>query len=236
MAVATQRFTGFRPEAIDFLADLAQNNDRSWFQPRKAEFERLLKVPMEAFVEALAETFERRGVPLQADPKRSIFRIYRDTRFARDKSPYKTHMGASFPWVEGMDPDGEMSHSEHRNGAYFHLQPGNNYAGGGMWHASKPVLDAFRQAILDDEARVRDALEDRAFIAEFGPVESHDTLKRVPAGFPPDHPMADLFRYKDVVFGRRLADDEVYSADLPDILATAYAAATPVFRFLATLD
>ena len=76
----------------------------------------------------------------------------------------------------------------------------------------------------------------RAFIAEFGPVESHETLKRVPPGYPPDHPMADLFRYKDIVFGRRLSDDEVYSPELPDILATAYGRATPVFRFLSSLD
>jgi uncharacterized protein (TIGR02453 family) len=236
MVVETHRFTGFRPEATEFLADLAQNNDRGWFQPRKNEYERLLKEPMEDFVVALAERFAAHRLPLQADPKTSIFRIYRDTRFAKDKSPYKTHMGASFPWVEGSGGDASISHTEHRNGAYFHLQPGENFAGGGMWHASKPLLDAFRQSILDDEQRVHDALEDPAFIAEFGPVESHETLKRVPPGFPPDHPMADLFRYKDIVFGRRLSDDEVYSPDLPDILARAYATATPVFRFLSTLD
>jgi uncharacterized protein (TIGR02453 family) len=236
MAIDTRRFTGFRPEAIDFLADLAQNNDRGWFQPRKGDYERLLKEPMEDFVAALAESFTARGLPLQADPKTSIFRIYRDTRFAKDKSPYKTHIGASFPWVEGSGGDGSISHMEHRNGAYFHLQPGENFAGGGMWQASKPRLDAFRQAILDDEARVRGALEDPAFLAEFGPVESHETLKRVPPGLPPDHPMADLFRYKDIVFGRRLSDDEVYSPDLPDILARAYSTATPVFRFLSGLD
>jgi uncharacterized protein (TIGR02453 family) len=238
MAVEVRRFTGFRPDAVDFLAELAQNNDRAWFQPRKAEYEALLKEPMEALVAALAEAFEARGVPLQADPKRSIFRIYRDTRFAKDKSPYKTHIGASFPWVEGGGGGAaaEMSHTEHANGAYFHLQPGENFAGGGMWHASKPVLDAFRQRILDDESGVRRALEDRAFVAEFGPVNSHDTLKRVPPGYPADHPMADLFRYKDVVFGRRLSDDEVYSPSLPDILANAYAKASPVFRFLSSLD
>lgn len=236
MVVETNRFTGFRPEAIEFLADLAQNNDRGWFQPRKAEYERLLKEPMEEFVAALAERFAAHRLPLQADPKTSIFRIYRDTRFAKDKSPYKTHIGASFPWVEGSGGDASISHTEHRNGAYFHLQPGENFAGGGMWHASKPLLDAFRQSILDDEQRVRDALEDPAFIAEFGPVESHETLKRVPPGFPPDHPMTDMLRYKDIVFGRRLSDDEVYSPDLPDILARAYATATPVFRFLSNLD
>ena len=236
MTIAVHRFTGFRPEAIDFLAELAQNNDRAWFQPRKAEFEALLKEPMEDLVAALADAFDERGIPLQADPKRSIFRIYRDTRFAKDKSPYKTHLGASFPWVAGMAPDSEISHTEHANGAYVHLQPGNNFAGGGMWHATKPRLDAFRLAIVDDERRVRAALEDPAFIAEFGPVESHETLKRVPPGYPPDHPMAAMFRFKDIVFGRRMSDDEVYSADLPKILADAYATATPVFRFLSSLD
>jgi uncharacterized protein (DUF2461 family) len=105
-----------------------------------------------------------------------------------------------------------------------------------MWQATKPRLDAFRQAILDDERRVLAALEDPAFLEEFGPVGSHETLKRVPPGYPPDHPRADMFRYKDIVFGRRLSDDEVYSPALPDILADAYAKATPVFRFLSTLD
>lgn len=236
MALAVRRFAGFRPEAIDFLAELAQNNDRAWFQPRKAEYEALLKEPMEEFVAALADAFDERGLPLQADPKRSIFRIYRDTRFAKDKSPYKTHLGATFPWVADMAPDSEISHTEHANGAYFHLQPGNNFAGGGMWQATKPRLDAFRDAIVADERRVRAALEDPAFLAEFGPVESHDSLKRVPSGYPPDHPMADMFRFKDLVFGRRLSDDEVYSPELPRILADAYARATPVFRFLSSLD
>ena len=96
MAVDTRRFTGFRPEAIDFLADLAQNNERAWFQAHKADYERLLKDPMEDFVAALADAFAAERLPLQADPKRSIFRIYRDTRFAKDKSPYKTNVGINF--------------------------------------------------------------------------------------------------------------------------------------------
>lgn len=235
MVVDVHRFSGFRPEAIDFLVELAQNNDRSWFQPRKAEYEALIKEPMEAFVAALAEAFARHHLPLQADPKRSIFRIYRDTRFARDKSPYKTHVGASFPWVESGDPDGPMSHSEHANGAYFHLQPGQHYAGGGLWMASTDRLSTFRRLLLDDETRVRAALEDPAFLAEFGPVASHESLKRVPPGFPPDHPLADLARYKDIVFGRHLSDEEVYAEDLPDRLARAYATAVPVFRILSSL-
>jgi uncharacterized protein (TIGR02453 family) len=87
MVIETAAFTGFRPEATDFLADLAQNNERAWFQPRKDDYERLLKAPMEALVAALADRFEIRSIPLAADPKRSVSRICRDTRFAKDKSP-----------------------------------------------------------------------------------------------------------------------------------------------------
>ena len=235
MVVETSTFTGFRPEAFDFLAELAQNNDRSWFQPRKADYERLLKEPMEALVVALADRFEARGLPLQADAKRSVSRIYRDTRFAKDKSPYKTNVYARFPWVgRGSDHDASDD-GAHGAGGYFNVMPGESYVGGGMWRPEKPRLDAFRAAVLDEPDRVKAALEDPAFLAEFGPVHSHDSLKRVPPGFPPDHPMAELFRYKDVVFGRNLSDDEVHSPELPDVLADAYAAAVPVFRFLGTL-
>ena len=232
MAVAAPTFGGFRPEAIQFLADLAANNDRDWFQPRKAEYERLLKEPLEALVVALADRFAERGLPLRADPKRSIFRIYRDTRFAKDKSPYKTNVGASLPWVDGdQDPDERVR----GNGAYLHFQPGNSFGGGGMYMAEKARLDALRAAVVEDPARVRAALEDPAFLATFGPVSSHESLKRVPPGYPADHPMADLLRAKDVTFGRRLTDEEFLSPDLPDRLAEDFATAIPVFRFLATL-
>ena len=82
------------------LADLAEHNDRTWFQPRKADYERLLKEPMEGLVVALGERFASRGIPIEADPRHSIFRIYRDVRFSKDKSPYKTHVSASLPWIE----------------------------------------------------------------------------------------------------------------------------------------
>ena len=182
MAIATSTFTGFRPEAIDFLADLAANNERDWFNPRKADYERLLKEPIEALVAALAERLAARDIPLRADPKRSIFRIYRDTRFSKDKSPYKTHLGASFPWLERA-ADGslvEADGSAHANGGYFNFQPGEMYVGGGMWMAEKPRLDAFRRAIVDDPDRVRAALEEPGFVAAFGSV----TRPRAPQARP----------------------------------------------------
>jgi uncharacterized protein (TIGR02453 family) len=238
MAVADSRFTGFSPAAIQFLADLAQNNERAWFQPRKAEFERLLKEPMEAMIEALSDALARRGVPIRADPKRSPFRIYRDTRFSKDKSPYKTHLGATFPWIEaapGVEAGGGHDERAHGNGGYFHFEPGEMYVGGGMWHMEKPRLDAFRAAVRDEPDRVTAALGTPAFVAWFGAARGHDELRRVPPGYPKDHPQAHMFRWKDVVFGRRLADAEVLSPDLPDRLAEGYATAAPVFRFLASL-
>src|SRR5688572_20131343 len=167
MAVAAAPFQGFRPEAIQFLADLAANNSRDWFNPRKGDYERLLKQPLEALTTALAERFEAHGLPLEADPKRSIFRIYRDTRFSKDKSPYKTNVGASMPWVEGTSGADDVVHG---NGAYIHIKPGSMFAGGGMWMPDKTRLDAFRRAVVDDPERVRTALEDPAFLATFGPV------------------------------------------------------------------
>lgn len=232
MAVKAAGFVGFEPKAIAFLADLAEHNDRAWFQPRKADHERLLKEPMEALVAALGERFAARGIPLRADPKRSIFRIYRDTRFSKDKSPYKTNIGASLPWVD--DASG-ADDAVHGNGAYIHIQPGNSFAGGGMWMAERPRLEALRRAVVEEPDRVLAAIEDPGFLATFGPVSSHETLKRVPPGYPADHPLADLLRYKDLTFGRGLTDDEVLSPSLPDILADDFAAAVPVFRFLATL-
>jgi len=237
MVVTTTTFSGFRPEAIDFLAELAVNNDREWFTPRKADYERLLKGPMEALVAALAEGLAARAIPLLADPKRSIFRIYRDTRFSKDKSPYKTNLGATFPWLtrtRGGDAIVAES-SAHANGGYFSFQPGEMYVGGGMWRPEKARLDAFRRAIVDEPDRVRAALEDPGFVAAFGSISAFEQLKRVPPGFPVDGPMADLLRYKDVIFMRHLSDDEVLSPSLPDILADSYAAGMPVFRFLDTI-
>jgi uncharacterized protein (TIGR02453 family) len=224
MAVAAP-FTGFSRDGVQFLADLASHNERSWFQPRKGDYERLLKEPLEALCLTLGERFEAAGLPLRSDPAHSPFRIYRDLRYSADKSPYKTQVSASFPWTgEGGGV-----------GAYFHFQPGEMYAGGGMWHPEPGQLAAWRRAVDQDVAAVQAALEEPAFVATFGGV-SGDRLKRVPTGFSPDHPGAELLKLKDVTFSRRLSDGDVLSADLPDTLTQIFAAAIPVLRLLARLS
>ncbi len=221
----TAPFTGFSRDAIQFLADLAEHNERTWFQPRKADYDRLLKGPLEALCASLAERFEVSGLPLRADPARSPFRIYRDVRFSADKTPYKTHLSARFPWAgEGGGV-----------GAYFHFEPGEMLAGGGMWHPEPAQVAAWRHAVDADPETVKSALESPAFASTFGRVGG-DSLKRVPSGFAADHPGADLLKLKDVTFGRRLSDDDVLSPGLPDLLASTFAAAVPVLALLARLS
>jgi len=235
MPTATEPFTGFRPEAIQFLADLAENNDRAWFTPRKADFERLLKKPLESLCEALDERFRARDLPLMADPARSPFRIYRDVRFSKDKSPYKTNISASFPWSGGDDPgDPHAERTGTDPSGYFHLAPGEVYVGGGMWHPAVAKLAAFRRAVADDPARVRRIIDEPRFVATFGRL-SGETLKRTPTGFSPDHPEAELLKLKDVTFGHRLSDDDVMAPDLPDTIADSFEVAVPVMRWLASL-
>jgi uncharacterized protein (DUF2461 family) len=248
----TSSFGGFTPAAIQFLADLAEHNERAWFQPRKAEYERLLREPLEQLCLALAGELAARGLPLRADPRRSPFRIYRDTRFSRDKSPYKTNVAASFPWVESRPGDASTAGSprpgatpvidapigadqRHGVGGYVSIGPGEMYVGGGMYAPPKPRLEAFRRLVVADPERVLAALQDPGFVAWFGGAHPHEMLKRIPPGYPADHPQADLLRWKDVIFMRRLADEEVFSPDLPGHLADGFAAAAPVFRFLATV-
>lgn len=230
-------FAGFRAEAIQFLADLAANNDRAWFQPRKAAYERLLKEPLEALCAALDERFAARALPFVADPARSPFRIYRDVRFAKDKSPYKTHIAASFPWV-GERAEGAAAGVPATRGAgaaYFHIGPGEVFAGGGIYHPEPGLLRAWRQLVFRDPGRVRAALDEPAFVATFGSAGGH-ALTRVPAGFRPDHPEAALLKLKDVVFGRQLSDADAGSPALADLLADTYAAAVPVFALFAGLE
>ncbi|HXI45036.1 MAG TPA: DUF2461 domain-containing protein [Candidatus Acidoferrales bacterium] len=232
---APTAFTGFTRDAVQFLADLAEHNDRAWFQPRKGEYERLLKSPLEALCAALDERFRAHRVPLTADPARSPFRIYRDVRFSKDKSPYKTNIGASFRFAE-RGPDGTPQPGERRHGGgYFHVSPGEVYVGGGMWHPDPGPLAAWRTLVLEQPERVHAATDDKGFRSRFGEVGG-DRFKRPPAGVPADHPDLQLLNLKDITFGRRLGDAELFSADLPEILAVDLGAAAPLLRLLANLE
>jgi uncharacterized protein (TIGR02453 family) len=236
--MTAEGFHGFPREGLQFLVDLSQNNDRAWFQPRKAEYERLLKEPMAQLCVALDELFRSGRIPLHADPAKSPFRIYRDVRFSNDKRPYKTAVAASFGWAGDRDEVSGRSHADnvHASGGYFHLQPGEIYVGGGVWHPEPSWLKGFRDRLVDDYDGFRAIVEAPAFCETFGGVsDDGESLKRVPSGYPPDHPSADLLRKKNVTFGRRLSDQDATSPDLPSVIAKSFAAGTPLLRYLASI-
>jgi uncharacterized protein (TIGR02453 family) len=218
-------FSGFSTDAMDFLRDLAAHNDRAWFQPRKADYERLLKRPFEDLCAAVGEEFAARDVPLQSDPIRSPFRIYRDIRFSKDKSPYKTWLAASFEWIGGGSGSA---------GCYFHLQPENVYVGGGRWHPDSAWVGRWRTFVDERSDELRSLLDDPGFASRFGDLHG-DGLKRVPPGYPADHPEAELLKLKDVTFGIRLDDAAALSPELPATIATTLGAAVPVMRLLAAI-
>jgi len=215
----------FSPATLQFFRGLARHNAKPWFEAHRAEYEETVREPMRALIEEMDVRLARFAPEIVGDPKRSMFRIYRDIRFSKDKSPYKTHVSASFPWAGGGDGGA---------GGYFHLQPGEIYVGGGKWHPEPAWLAAWRTAVATDPKRVHAALDEPAFVAMLGPVDG-DRLKRVPSGYPADHPDAALLTLKDVTFGRRLSDADAISPALPETIADTFAVATPVMRLLAEL-
>ena len=178
--------THFEPEIFDFLAELRENNYRDWFQANKDRYRKDVQEPMLAFISAFTEPLRSISPHFVADPRPSggsMFRIYRDVRFSRDKSPYKVHAAAQFRHREGRDV--------HAPGFYLHLEPGSVFMGSGLWHPAGPTLNAIRSAIVDDPARWREASEG----LELG----GESLKRGPRGYDPDHPLLDDLKRKDFV-------------------------------------
>jgi uncharacterized protein (TIGR02453 family) len=234
-------FDGFSKQTVRFLAGLRAHNDRDWFEAHRGDYAEAYLAPAIAFAEALAPRLRKIEPDVSVEPRvnGSILRINRDIRFAKDKSPYKTNIGASFPWVgdDGGDVTGRSrTENVHSSGGYFHLSPGEIYVGGGYWHPERPWIDAFRQRVVADPAAFRAIVDAPAFEATFGGLsrDGH-VLQRVPAGYNSDDPEAETLKLKDVVFGRRLSDAEAHSVDLPDVIADTFAAGVPLLYYLASM-
>jgi len=165
-------FDGFSPDALAFLEDLAVNNDRDWFKARQDVYEREIKRPLARFVQAAARRLEAEGLGLTGTPKTSIFRIHRDIRFSRDKTPYKPHASCYFSATGSKKEDG---------GVYVHLQPGRSFIGAGVYHPDAPALKALRGAMdADPDAFLRMVADLEAAGLT---LETDDALKTAPRGF-----------------------------------------------------
>jgi uncharacterized protein (TIGR02453 family) len=180
-------FAGFPPEGLKFFESLARDNRREWFQPRKHIYEEKLKAPMLELVSALTAEMMRFAPDYVVEPAKAIYRIYRDTRFSKDKTPYKTHIAAIFP-RRGLEKHGG-------GGLYFSVSAKEIEVAGGVYMPGPETLLAIRTHLAENHEEFRKIVRARKLRTLLGELHG-EQLSRVPKGFPCDHPAADLLRYK----------------------------------------
>jgi len=227
----TPIFPGFTPAALTFLRQLKRHNDREWFKARKAQFDEVLHEPMRLFVEEMDVRLARVAPELGGSPKRAIFRIYRDTRFSADKSPYKTHVACWFAHVRAAHGVGTETHGAGA-GFYFHLEPGASLVAGGIWMPARPTLGAIRDRIAQHGSGLQRVLRARGLVRRFGALSDEGKLTRVPRGFAPDHPMADLLRHASFTVSAPLTDAEVLSPRLTQQVERDFKSMLPLVRWI----
>ena len=219
-------FDGLPADYFRFFKELSANNNREWFEANKARFKESVQAPLVAFVEAMAPRLKKVSKHFVADPRLnggSIFRIYKDVRFSKDRTPYKTHGGVQFRHARGKDA--------HAPGFYVHMGPGEVFFGGGIWMPPSDVLLTIRQAIRDDGAAWRKATTGAAFKKRFGEVRG-DRLTRPPRGFDGEDANIDDIRRKSFFAMEEASEKLAKSAALPDAVAAAMSEAAPLMKFL----
>jgi uncharacterized protein (TIGR02453 family) len=215
----------FTAKTLSFLRALKRNNDREWFRARKDDYERHVRGPMQALIARLAGDLTQFAPEVVADPKRSLYRIYRDTRFSDDKTPLKTNAAAVFP------PRGFPRHEG--AGFYLEIAPGWVWMGGGLYMPPPQSLYAIRERIAGSHPRLHRVVTAREFRAVLGELQG-DRLTRVPRGYLKDHPAAEYLRYKQFL-GFREFEPAFATSDrfYPELVRT-FRALTPLVRFLNT--
>jgi uncharacterized protein (TIGR02453 family) len=209
----------FGKDLFDFLSDLREHNDREWFQENRERYEGALREPFLDFITAAGGELAKINPNIVADPRPqggSLFRIYRDVRFSKDKSPYKTHAGAHFP-VGGKDVHGP--------GYYLHLEPRASFVAAGMWMPGNPTLTKIRDAIVAEPKewkRIRGLLG-----------EDESRLKRPPRGYDPDHPFIEDLKRKSFTGGSTLSQKDVLSPGFMKVFIERCREVTPLVGFLA---
>lgn len=219
-------FSGLPADYFKFFAELSANNNREWFNDNKPRFRESVQEPLAAFVEAMAPRLRKVSKHFVADPRLnggSVFRIYKDVRFSKDKTPYKTHGAVQFRHALGKDA--------HAPGFYVHLDPKEIFHGGGVWTPPAPALLKVREAIRDNGAAWKKATGGAAFKKRFGAVRG-DSLTRPPRGFDADDPMIEDLKRKSFF---AMAESKPAAAKKPsfcDDVEAAMRDAKPMMKFL----
>lgn len=214
----------FSPKALTFLRSLKRNNDREWFRARKDQYDELLRAPTIDVIGQLAVDFRTFAPELVADPKISMFRPYRDTRFSGDKSPIKTHIAAVFP-TRGFPKLGGAA-------LYFQIAPDGVWAGGGLHAPDTPQLHAVREHIASSLRRFRAIVESPGFRRGASPLLDALMLQRVPRGFAQDHEAAEYLKYKQFLAGRSFPATFAASPRFYPGLLGVFRQIAPLVRFL----
>ncbi len=217
-------FEGFPREAISFLSRLKKNNRRPWFQKHKDEYEENVRFPMQCLIASLAQQMAEVAPEFSFDPKRSIFRIYRDVRFSNNKAPYKTNIAASFEMRGRRAPTEDP-------GLYIGIEPGEIFVGGGLYMPTGPQLKAIRAAVDHHPEELLEIVRDRSFKKRFGEIMG-DKLQKAPLGYPKDHPMIEYLRYKQWFVGVEWGHKECFSAKFAERVAAVFTDSLPIIRWL----
>ena len=219
----------FTPGALRFLRGLAKHNNKEWFEAHRAEYEGEVREPMRDLIGEMNARLAKVAPEIGGDPKRSMFRINRDIRFSKDKSPYKTHAACWFHHRRATSRVGSEADAGSA-GYYFHLEPGKSYVGGGIWMPPRPLLNKIRDAIAEDPATF-DRMA-KGLARRYDGLDDEGALKRVPRGFSEDHPAAKWLRYQSFVTGKAVTDADVTSAKLPALLAKEFEGLLPLVRWI----
>ena len=223
-------FEGFSEATFKFLHGLKKNNNKEWFEAHRAAYEDDLRTPSKYLVSAMRLAFAEEKLPLISDQKKSLFRINRDIRFSKDKSPYKTHIGIVFP-LAGIKED-------EWTGMYLGFEPDGKsgikaYVGGGAYMPSSPYLKRIRKKIDTKYKELEKLASDKNFKKEYPKGITGESLKRMAKGYEEDHPAAKWLKMKSYVFGADLTKKDLMSKDLPKILIKKIEAAEQMLKFFA---
>lgn len=213
----------FTQKTLSFLRALKRNNDREWFRLRKPQYEEHVRGPMIRALERLAVDMKSFAPELVCDPRVSLYRIYRDTRFSADKSPLKTHIAAHFP-LRGM-ARGEGA------GLYFHVAPDEVWIGGGIYMPSSSDLRLIREHVATSYKQLRRIVKGAAFHRAVGDLDG-EQLSSMPRGYLKTHPAADYLRFKQFLGGKEFEAAFATSERFYPELLTVFRAVSPLVRFL----
>ncbi|MEZ4268121.1 MAG: TIGR02453 family protein [Myxococcota bacterium] len=219
-------FDHFAPDLFIFLRELADHNERPWFEKQKRRYESEVRGPALDFVRAMGERLPQISAHMVADDRKvggSLMRIHKDVRFSKDKRPYKTNVGMHFRLDVGKDV--------HAPGLYLHLEPGQCFVGAGLWRPEREALDAIRTAIDSRQAAFRAVVSDPKLTAVFNR-DTSEGLKRPPRGYAKDHPLVEDLKLTSHTVGASFPDADATTPGFIDRVSERYAAAAPFMAFL----